>query len=163
MMPPMAYDCPHVETLALRPCLFSKVPAAAQVPVSKAPAATQPKPEAKPQPAPKAQPDVSAATIAPRPQPISTDGPPTPPTWTQVVTQGPVTMRPRANTAPGSPTAITMAPRPCNGPCHGQVNGQVIQQVPTMGAQQRACSPPSACCHLAESVPHITFYSGQSW
>lgn len=122
----------------------SKVPAAAQVPVSKAPAATQPKPEAKPQPAPKAQPDVSAATIAPRPQPISTDGPPTPPTWTQVVTQGPVTMRPRANTAPGSPTAITMAPRPCNGPCHGQVNGQVIQQVPTMGAQQRACSPPSA-------------------
>lgn len=129
-----------------RPKLVLKPRSAqAAVPVSKAPAATQPKPEAKPQPAPKAtSPDVSAATRVPRPQPISTDGPPTPPTWTQVVT-GPVTMRARANTAPGSPTAIAMAPRPCNGPCHGlngQVNGQVIQQVPTMGAQQRACSPP---------------------
>eukprot|EP00438_Fugacium_kawagutii_P021110 Skav213900 [mRNA] locus=scaffold1439:60857:72688:- [translate_table: standard] len=68
--------------------------------------------------------------------------------------QGPaLTLRPRACTAPGSPQAgqlkqaakvakqaakVAMAPNPYNGQ-------QAVQQaVPTMGSQQRACSPVSA-------------------
>ena len=107
--------------------------------------AAQPKPEAPVQNAP--------ADGRARPQLIATDAP----TWTQVVAQAPaVTMRPRAATAPQTPTAVTMAPaRPCN--------GQVIQQV--VGSQQRACSPPIATWpnHFAprRPVPKLVVLGGK--